>query len=196
MRIVFKLIRRVYDWMGTKVHSPYAPLWLISLFFIEAFCFPIPVDPLLILFCVENPKKSLTYAAISTVSSVLGGILGYTIGSLLWDGIGSTLVQLLISPEVFESVRIKYAMYQTWAVLIAGFSPLPYKAVTLSAGFCKLPVAPFIFYSIIARGARFFLVGSAIKIWGVTIKDFIDRYFNQLIVLFVLLVGFCVWAVK
>lgn len=194
--MIMQWVRKVYDWMGTKVHSPYAPLWLISLFFIEAFCFIIPVDPLLILFCIERPKKSLTYATISLVASVTGGAFGYFIGSVLWNSVGQTLVALVVSPAAFERMRLKYALYQNWAVLIAGFSPLPYKAVTLSAGFCKLPLVPFIFYSVIARGARFFLIAGAIRIWGAPIKSFIDRYFNQLVVSFVALVAVCIWVVK
>ena len=196
MNKIMSWIRAVYDWMGTKVHSPYAPLWLTSLFFIEAFCFIIPVDPLLILFCVERPQKSIFYATISTIASVTGGLFGYFIGSSLWDGLGKSLVQLVLTPEIFENMRLKYIAYQAWAVLIAGFSPLPYKAVTLSAGFCKLPLVPFVMYSTIARGARFFLVAGAIKLWGPRIKLFIDRYFNQLVLLFVALVVFCIWAVQ
>lgn len=196
MKIVMKWIRQVYDWMGTKVHSPYAPLWLIGLFFIEAFCFVIPVDPLLILFCVEKPQKSLYYAGIATMASVMGGVFGYLIGSVLWDGVGSVLVNLVVSPDSFERMRLKYTLYQAWAVLIAGFSPLPYKAVTLSAGFCKLPLLPFVTYSVISRGARFFLLAGAIRMWGPSIKVFIDRYFNQLVVSFVALVVFCIWVVK
>jgi membrane protein YqaA with SNARE-associated domain len=182
--------------MGTKVESKFATLWLAGLFFIEAFCFIIPVDPLLILFCVENQAKSFYYATIATISSVLGGVFGYLIGYCLWDSIGIKVVTFIISAEVFEAAKLKYQLYQNWAVLIAGFSPLPYKAVTLSAGFCHFSLSSFIFFSVLARGARFFLVALIIKLFGPSIKIFIDRYFNQLVILFTLLVIFCVWLVK
>lgn len=181
-------IRRVYDWMGSKVESPYADWWLAFMFFIESSVFFIPVDPLLILFCINNNKRSLYYAAIATVSSVLGGLFGYAIGAFMWHTVGTTLVTWLISESTFNAIVAKYKIYQNWAVLIAGFTPVPYKAVTISAGFCKLAILPFIFYSTIARGARFFLVAGAIRIWGAQIKGFIDRYFNHLVVLFALLV--------
>mgnify|MGYP006415354643 FL=1 len=191
-----KIFRKVYDWFGKKVNSPYAWVWLFFLTFIESSVFIVPIDPLLILFCIEKPKKSLYFAALSTVASVLGGIFGYIIGAFLWDSVGAQIVKTIISPSVFENARLKYELYQNWAVVIAGFSPLPYKAVTLSAGFCKLPIIPFITYSFLSRGARFFLVAGLIRIWGKQIKFFIDRYFNQLLVLFFVIVIFFVWLLK
>ena len=183
-----KIIRRVYDWMGSKVNTPYAKVWLCALFFIESSFFVIPVDPLLILYCVEDRKKSLYFAALATVSSVLGGIFGYCIGMFLWESLGTTLVNWFISQETFHNVVTKYKLYQHWAVLLGGFTPIPYKAVTISAGFCKLPILPFIFYSFIARGARFYLVAGAIYAWGEKIKKFIDDYFNYLVIAFTLIV--------
>lgn len=177
-------IRQTYDWMGKQVHSRYALAWLIFLFFIEASCFLIPVDPLLILFCIQNRSKSWMYATIATLASVAGGVFGYMIGALLWESVGMALVNALISQETFLSLVAKYKLYQNWAVMIGGFTPIPYKAVTLSAGFCKLPILPFIFYSLLSRGARFFLVAGAIWLWGERIKKFIDHYFNYLVVAF------------
>lgn len=183
-----KWIRKIYDWMGSKVHSDYADWWLMGLFFIESSVFFIPVDPLLILFCVENRKRSFYYAAISTVASVFGGLFGYFIGAVVWQSVGAFLVHWIIGEHVFYGFVEKYKLYQNVAVLIAGFTPMPYKVVTISAGFCKLPIAPFVFYSTIARGARFFLVAWAIKVWGAKIKEIIDKYFNLLVVIFVLMV--------
>lgn len=187
-----RIIRRLYDWMGEKVRSPYANWWLASLFFIEAFFF-IPVDPLLILFCIENRKRSLSYATIATLSSVAGGVFGYSIGALMWESVGIKLVNWVISEQTFLNAVGKYKLYQNWAVLIAGFTPLPYKAVTLSAGFCKLPLLPFISFSLIARGARFFLISALIYRWGAHMKHFIDRYFSQLVLLFTVLVVASFW---
>lgn len=191
-----KFVRRVYDWMSEKVHSPYADFWLSALFFIEASVFPIPVDPLLILYCVENNVRSFYYATLSTMSSIFGGVFGYLIGFCLWDSIGINLVNWIISEATFNQVVTKYHTYQTWAVLIAGFTPVPYKAVTISAGFCKLPIIPFFVYSLLARGARFFLIAGAIKLWGPQIKSFIDRFFNTLVIVFVILLGASVWLFK
>ena len=106
----------------------------------------------------------------------------------MWEGIGAKLVSWIISENTFNNAVLKYKLYQNWAVLIAGFTPLPYKAVTLSAGFCKLSLMPFIVFSLISRGARFFLIAGAIRIWGIQIKNFIDRYFNQLVILFTIII--------
>ncbi|MBX9830978.1 VTT domain-containing protein [Candidatus Babeliales bacterium] len=182
-----KWIKRIYDWMGSKVEHPHANWWLFGLFFIESSFFFIPVDPLLILFCVHNRKRSFFYASVATVASVLGGMFGYLIGSTLWDSIGFKLVSWIISEATFNHVVAQYSLYESWAVFIAGFTPIPYKAVTISAGFCKLPFMPFVGYSILARGARFFLVAGAIRKWGVAIKRFIDDYFNYLVVAFTIL---------
>ncbi|MBD3273538.1 DedA family protein [Candidatus Dependentiae bacterium] len=190
-----RIIRKTYDWMGSKVYSKYSDFWLSALFFIEAVFF-IPVDPILILFCVHNNKKSIKYATIATISSVAGGVFGYTIGSLMWQSIGIKLVSWFISPQAFNTAIYKYKLYQNWAVLIAGFTPLPYKAITLSAGFCRLPIIPFIIFSFIARGARFFLISIAIRIWGPQIKYFIDRYFNQLVILFTIVLIASFWLLK
>ncbi len=173
--------------MGSKTSSRYANHWLAGLFFVEAFFF-IPVDPLLILFCIENRKKSFYFASIATISSVFGGLFGYFIGAALWESIGIKLVNWIISENTFFKAVGTYKLYQNWAVLIAGFTPLPYKAITLSAGFCKLPILPFLTCSLISRGARFFLVAGLLRIWGAQVKSFIDRYFNHLVLLFAVLI--------
>lgn len=193
---MFKLIRKIYDWMESKVDSPYGEWWLNFLFFAESSFLLIPVDPLLILFCVTNRKKSYYYALVTTISSVIGGVFGYFIGVLAWKGIGLNLVTWMISEQTFYHLVERYKIYQAWAVLIAGFMPVPYKAVTISAGFCGLPMAPFIIYSCIARGGRFFLIAWTISTWGEKIKDIIDRYFNQLVVAFSMLVALSVWVLK
>lgn len=183
-----KVIRQIYDWMGTKVHSPHGLTWLATLFFIEASFFVVPVDPLLILFCIEDNRRSFFYAAVATIASVTGGLFGYLIGAVLWEHIGTTLVTWLISEATFNNLVIKYKEHEALAVLIGGFTPIPYKAITISAGFCKLPIIPFVVYSTIARGARFFLVAGAIRYWGKTIKQYIDKYFNYLVILFIFIV--------
>lgn len=191
-----KFIRAIYDWMGKKAHSKHGIAWLCILFFIESSFFIIPVDPLLILFCVEHRKRSFFFATLATASSVLGGIFGYMIGFLLWDSIGAKLVDLFISQETFQVAVNRYTIYQAWAVLIGALTPVPYKAITISAGFCKLPIIPFIVYSIIGRGARFYLLAGAIYVWGAHIKEFIDKYFNYLVVAFTLLVVLSCLALK
>lgn len=180
-------MRRLYDWMGKQVHSPYG-VWVLGIFFFIEAIFLFPADPLLILFCVEKRKKAFYYATIATLFSVLGGIAGYFIGYFVWEFIGQKMVSLIATPETFARLCKHYETYETWAVLIAGFTPIPYKLVTLTAGFCKLSLLPFIVCSFIARGARFYLVATVVYFWGEHIKEYIDRYFNLLVLIFGLLV--------
>jgi membrane protein YqaA with SNARE-associated domain len=193
--MLFYYIRKLYDWMGSKVHTPYATLWLAALFFIEAVFF-VPVDPLLILFCIERQKKSLFYATVATIASVMGGIAGYFIGRCAWDICGVSIVHTFITQETFSRLVEYYTMYQNWLVLFAGFTPFPYKVITLSAGFCKVSFVPFVLCSLIARGTRFFLLGSIIYVWGEKMRGFIDRSFNQLVLLFTLLLLISIGCVR
>lgn len=188
-------IRAVYDWMGTFVHSPYATVLLALFFFIEAIFF-LPTDPLLILFCVERQKRAFYYATIATLFSVLGGITAYFIGLLVWATVGNFLITLFTSPETFARLCEQYKLYQNWAVLIAGFTPIPFKAVTLTAGFCKLPLIPFIICSTIARGARFYLIAATATWWGKALKQAIDTHFNKLVGIFIILVALSLWVLK
>ena len=183
-----KIVRALYDWMGSRVTSRYADTWLMFLFFIESSLFIVPVDPMLILFCIHNRMRSWYYAGIATIASVIGGLFGYILGWGVWDLIGKQLVGLFISQDVFTKMLAYYHKHEALAVLIGGLTPIPYKAVTISAGFCQLPLVPFICYSLIARGLRFFLIAGAIYYFGERIKAYIDRYFNYLVCLFTVVV--------
>ena len=189
------MLKKIYNYFGTQVNRPYATYLLAFLFFLEAIFF-VPVDPLLILFCLENRKRALFFATIATIASVLGGIVAYYIGYKFWDLFGKKLISMITTEETFSHIRNQYKDYESLAVLVAGFTPLPYKAVTITAGFCKLPFLPFLLYSFIARGARFFLVATVIRIWGSPIKKFIDRFFNLLALLFIILVIGIIWVFK
>jgi membrane protein YqaA with SNARE-associated domain len=189
------MLKRAYNWMGTHVHTSYAVPFLAALFFIESICF-IPVDPILILFCLEDRRKSLYFALVATLASVAGGITAYCIGYAVWETIGHALISLFCGTAKFNHALQLYRNYEMLVVLIGGFVPVvPYKLITLTAGFCKLPLIPFIGCSLLARGGRFFLEATLIKIWGNEIKEFIDRYFNLLVGLFALLVIGCVWLI-
>lgn len=190
-------IRRIYDWMGSYVHSPRADYMLGFLFYLEAIFF-LPTDHMLILYCIKRRERAFIYATIATAASVIGGITAYFIGAALWDFAGEQIihnhwVNYVISPETFDRLSKMYAENEAWAILAAGFTPIPYKAATLSAGFFKLALTPFIFCSIIARGARFFLYASIIFMFGTHIEKSIDRYFNAIMVVTVLIIIGTIW---
>jgi len=191
------MLERLYGWMGKKVYSKHATLLLGVLFYLEAIFF-LPTDPMLVFYCIERRKRSFWYATIATISSVLGGITGYFIGYFLWQTVGpkiihSFYVRYIVSPDTFLYLCAQYKKYEHIAILIAGFTPVPYKAATLTAGFCQLSFIPFVIFSLIARGARMFLLAAIIYKWGVHMKKYIDRYLTLMVLLTVVIVGFVIW---
>lgn len=194
---MFARIKKFYDRMGQKVYSPHADMLLGFLFFLEAIFF-LPTDPILILYCIERRNRALHYATIATIASVLGGITSYMLGSYLWNIAGqkiiyNTYLNYAFSPEkILQTIEL-YRTHEIWAIFIAGFTPVPYKLATLTAGFCKLSFIPFVVCSIIARGARFYLLAIVIKIFGVQLKETINRYFNIILVLTLVLIVASIW---
>ncbi len=195
------MLRKVYNWMGSRVYSKHANLILMVLFYLEALVFIIPTDPMLIFYCLEQRHKAFWYAFIATIGSVLGGITGYLIGYYIWSSAGqsiihSPLVNIVLKPDDFYYLCDLYKEHEYLAIFIAGFTPVPYKAATFTAGFCNLAIIPFIVCSFIARGARFLIYAVAITIWGNKIKEYIDRYFNLIVLLIVALISVSVWLCK
>ena len=143
-----------------------------------------PPDVLQIALSLSAPKKSYYYAALSSVASVLGGIAGYLIGLYLMEIVGYNIVKFYGLTGKFEYIQTLYRQYDAWAVGIAGFTPIPYKAFTITAGAFRIDFLVFILASIVSRSARFFIVAFLIRRFGSPIKNFIDKYFNILTMLF------------
>ncbi|WP_319524187.1 YqaA family protein [uncultured Desulfosarcina sp.] len=184
------MLRRLYDWVLHWAATPYGTWALFLLAFAESSFFPIPPDVLLIALCVARPDRSLKYALICAVGSILGGCLGYLIGWQFMASIGSRIVEFYGLSDKVAYIETLYNTYDAWAVGIAGFTPIPYKVFTIAAGMFKIDFTVFILASAVSRSARFFLVGGLIYLFGPRIQRFIDRYFNLLAIVFtVLLVG-------
>lgn len=190
------IIRRLYDWMLSWAETPWAG-WAMFLFAMaESVVFPIPPDVFLIALCVGMPKKSFKYALICTAGSVVGAMIGFGLGAFAWEMVDSWFIPRIFSQEAFDSVADLYAKWNFWLVFTAGFTPLPYKLITISAGVC-LGIGEFglfVLASIISRGLRFFLVGGLIWKFGAPVKKFIDKYFNLCATAFMILLlgGFLV----
>lgn len=176
------VLRRCYTWLGAQSHAPYAIPLLAILFFVEAIIF-IPVDPLLVIYCVEYPSRSFYFAFVATIASVMGALVGYAVGAFCWDLIGIHIATFFFGPAQFESAVQWCKNYQGYALLSSAVMPIPFKLLTLSCGFFRFPIGQFIIFSLIARGIRFFLVAAILRIYGVRVKEYIDRYFNQLVLL-------------
>jgi len=188
------MLRRLYDWVLHWAHTPYGTWALFVLAFCESSFFPIPPDILLIALAVAIPKKSIKYALVCSAGSVLGGCFGYLIGWKFMAVIGNEIIHFYGLTHKFDYIRDLYVAYDAWAVGIAGFTPIPYKVFTISAGAFGINFIVFLFASLASRSARFFLVGGLIYRFGPKIQTFIDKYFNILAAAFVvlLIIGFVV----
>ncbi|MBU2489758.1 MAG: DedA family protein [Proteobacteria bacterium] len=184
------MLRRLYDWTIHWAQTPYGPWALFALAFCESSFFPIPPDVLLIALAIAVPKKSMKYALFCSGGSLLGGMFGYFLGWQFMDTVGMRILEFYGLTHRFESIGELYNQYDAWAIGIAGFTPIPYKLFTISAGAFKINFPIFLLASAVSRSARFFIVAGLIFRFGPAIKPFIDKYFNWLAILFtVLLVG-------
>jgi membrane protein YqaA with SNARE-associated domain len=176
----------MYDWVVGWADSPYGAWALFLLALAESSFFPVPPDVLLIALCVGRPRRSLHFAVICSVGSVVGGILGYFIGYQLYELIGRPIIEFYHAQATFDRVGDLYRANLVLALGTAGFTPIPYKVFTIAGGVFAVPFIPFVLISVVSRGARFFLVAGLIRIWGPQIRALIDRYFNLMTILFVL----------
>lgn len=182
--------RRLYDWVLGWADTPHGQAALFLLAFAESSFFPIPPDVLLIALTLGARQRWMRFALICTVGSVLGGVAGYAIGAGLMEAVGRPIIRFYHAEETFVRVQGLYARYDYWVVLTAAFTPIPYKVFTIASGALDMDLLGFTCVSIAGRGARFFIVAAALRLFGRPIRTFIERYFNLLTLLFVvLLVG-------
>jgi membrane protein YqaA with SNARE-associated domain len=143
--------------------------------FAESSFFPVPPDVMLIPMSLARPQRAWVYALVCTTASVLGGILGYAIGALLYDSVGHWLIQIYGYGDKVEAFRAGYAEYGAWIILLKGLTPIPYKLVTITSGFADYNIWLFIALSVIARGARFFVVAILLNRYGEWIRVRIEK---------------------
>ena len=182
------MLRKLYDWTLAKAAHPRAEWWLALFAFVEASFFPIPPHPLLGLMCLAEPKKAIRFAAVATLASVLGGLLGYAIGWGLYDTVGKELLHLLGMTESFPVAACYLREYGAEIIMIKGATPIPFKLLTITAGFIHMPLVPFILASVVSRSISFMFVGVLFRLFGAPIKRFIDKYLGLVTAGFLVLV--------
>ena len=184
------IIRKLYNWTLNKASHKKASWFLSVISFIESSFFPIPPDIILIPMVIAKRSKAFFYAFLCTLSSVLGGIAGYCIGYFLYNSLGLLILNYYGLTYQFANFERYYLEYGIWIVLGAGFTPFPFKFITIASGVFGLNIFLFLFLSIIARGFRFYLIAILLKTFGATIEKLIDKYFNILVsIFFILLIG-------
>ena len=180
---------RLYRWTLALSESRHAPLALGAVAFAESSFFPIPPDLILVPMALARPRMAWTYATICTVGSVLGGILGYAIGALLYDTLGQWLISLYHYADKMDALRAAYAQWGWLVILIKGLTPIPYKLVTIMSGLLGYNFALFVLLSAVTRGARFFIVAGLLNRFGDPIRGALERHFAAILVGFLLLVA-------
>ena len=182
------MLRRLYDWTMAKASDPRAEWWLALFAFVEASFFPIPPHPVLGVMCLAEPKKALRFALIATLASVAGGLLGYAIGHFVYDTVGAQLLAWLGLTESFPKAAGYLCEYGAEIIMIKGATPIPFKLLTITAGFISMPLLTFIAASLVSRSISFLIVGVLFRLFGAPIKAFIDKYLGLATAGFVIVV--------
>jgi membrane protein YqaA with SNARE-associated domain len=169
------MLRRIYDWVIALSQNPRAAWALGLVSAAEASFFPIPPDVMLVPMCIAKREQAWFFALVATIGSVLGGIVGYSIGALLYETVGHWLISLYGGQDAMDRYRTLFAENGHWVILIKGLTPIPYKIVTIAAGVAGYSIPMFIVLSIITRAARFYMVAAILYFAGPAARDFIEK---------------------
>jgi membrane protein YqaA with SNARE-associated domain len=169
------MLRRLYDWCVDAAGKPRAAWILGAVSFAESSFFPIPPDIMLIPMTLARPDRAWFFAGLCTVTSVVGGLLGYLIGAMLYDTLGHWLIHFYGYGDKVEAFRAAYAQYGALIILLKGLTPIPYKIVTITSGFAGYNIGLFILFSVITRGARFFVEAFLLNRYGARARTIIEE---------------------
>jgi membrane protein YqaA with SNARE-associated domain len=170
------MLNRLYEWALSLAGKPHATWVMAAISFADSSFLPLPPDFLLIPMVLARPKRAVFYAIVCTIASVAGAALGYAIGALLWDTVGQWLIKLYGYQDKVDYFRQLYAQYGAWVILIKGFTPIPYKLVTIVSGFAGYNFAAFMLLSLLTRGARFFILAVVLHRYRDQVHHVLDRH--------------------
>jgi len=188
------ILRGLYNWSMANATGHHAWRALFGVSFAESSFFPIPPDVMLVPMCLADRARAFALAAWCTLASVLGGLLGYAIGALLYESLGMWLISVYGYGEGVEAFRAGYAEWGAWIILIKGLTPIPYKLVTIASGFAGYDLLLFVILSALTRGARFGVEAALLYRFGETVRGFIEKRleYAMLGVLAVIAAGFVI----
>jgi membrane protein YqaA with SNARE-associated domain len=169
------MLQRLYDRMIATAAGPNALLALIVIAFAESSFFPLPPDLLLIPMMLSRPRAAWRLAAICTLASVAGGLLGYAIGYWGFDLIGRPILEFYHAMPRYDALKAGFDRWGVWIIIIKGMTPIPYKLVTIASGVAHFDLWAFIGASIISRSIRFFLLAALLWWFGPAVREFIER---------------------
>lgn len=180
-----KLLKSLYDWTVAKADHPHANWWLGGVSFLESSVFPVPADVMFIPMIIANRAKAWSYAFISSLASVAGGVFGYLIGLWAFDLIGQPILDLYGLSGDFAAFADQYNAYGAWIVFLAGVSPIPYKVATIASGATQLDIWIFIFASLVSRTLRYYALAALFYWTGPSIRTFVEDNTGLAFTLFV-----------
>ncbi len=181
------MLQRLYDWMMRLAASPNAIWWLVAVAFVESSFFPIPPDVLLIPMILAARRDAWKLAIIATVSSVVGGFLGYAIGYYAFGYIGEPILNFYHAMDKYEALKTSFDEWGAWIIVLKGMTPIPYKLITITSGALHFNLATFAIASLISRSIRFFLVAALLWWFGEPVRIFIEKRLTLVTTLFVVL---------
>ncbi len=190
------MFKRLYQWTLSLAESPRATWALAVIAFAESSFFPLPPDLILVPMSLAKPKRAWFYAGVCTIASVAGGVLGYLIGSVLYDTVGKWLIHLYGYDQKAEVLRSCYDTYGWLIILLKGLTPIPYKLVTIVSGFAGYNIALFVVLSLLTRGARFFILAGILNRFGDPIRAALDRHFATFMIIILVTIVFGFWVVS
>ena len=188
-------LRRQYDWVLASANTPQA-IWLLCLFsFAESSVFPLPPDLLLIPMILAHRNQAWKLAALCTITSVLGGLLGYAIGYYLYASLGEWVIHTYNLSAAFDRFQQGFAEWGFWIIALKGLTPIPYKLVTIASGVAHFDLKTFLVASVIARGFRFYLLSGLLWWCGPWARQWIERYLGLFLTLSlgIIVVGFIIF---
>lgn len=189
-----KTTTKLYNWATQKASSPHARWWITLLFALELVLL-IPLDAVMVFFCLHDRRAIPIYILIGALASTFSALIGYSIGYFLWELVGPYVVPHLISHHLFEQFSCHCQNYGSLAIFLGALLPVPLKAISLIAGVFDFGVVPFLIYFFLGRLLRFSLVGGAMVLWGERVKIFLDRYYHHLLLAFLAKIAFIILLV-
>ncbi len=190
------MLRKSYDWILAHAGTPKARWMLVAISFAESSFFPLPPDPLYMAMILARVEDAWKLAFICTLSSVVGGILGYYIGYALYESIGEWIIDTYHLQNAFDKFQHSFNKYGFWIIALKGLTPIPYKVVTIFSGVTEVDMGIFLGASIVARGFRFYMVAAVLKYCGPQIRDIIEKNLTlvSLLILGAIIGGFIILA--
>ncbi len=174
------LFGRLYDTVMRWSRHRHAPAYLCAVSAMESSFFPVPTAFMLAPMCLASRERAWWYATITTISSVVGGVLGYLIGMFFFQAVGEQIIDFYDARDKFEQAVSWFSEYGVWVVFLAGFSPIPYKLFTITSGMLGLAVLPFIAASLVGRAGQFFLIAGLLVFGGERLEHSIRKYVEWL----------------